>query len=117
MFEGIKAGLGPTDQVQVTDKPSGVELLLPESTLKQALEPLFGSTDGVPGEASFAIVAAFLRFAHAGGTFEPLPQPGSQTVKLRIGFAASRINSPAGDSLEAIASDLIGNELFWARNA
>ena len=117
LLEGIKAGLGPTEQVQVTDKPSGVELLLPESALKQTLEPLFGSTEGVPGEASFAIVAAFLRFASAGGTFEPLPLPGSQTVKLRIGFASSRINSPAGDSLETIASDLIGNELFWARNA
>ncbi len=117
LLQGIKAVLSTTDQVQVTDKASGVELLLPENALKYALEPLFGSTEGAPGEASFALVAAFLRFAHAGGTFEPLPQPGSQTVKLRIGFAASRIDSPAIDSVEAIATDLIGNELFWARNA
>ena len=117
LLDGIKAILGVSDQVQVTDKATGVELLLPEGALKQALEPLFGSTEGAPGEASFALVSAFLRFAHAGGTFEPLPQPGSQTVKLRIGFASSRIDSPAVDSIEAIASDLIGNELFWARNA
>lgn len=117
LLDGIKGILGVTDQVQVTDKTTGVELLLPENALKQALEPLFGSTEGSPGEASFALVAAFLRFAHAGGTFEPLPQPGSQAVKLRIGFAASRIDSPTGDSIEAIAGDLIGNELFWARNA
>jgi hypothetical protein len=107
-LQGIKAVLSATDQVQVTDKASGVELLLPENALKYALEPLFGSTEGAPGEASFA---------HAGGTFETLPQPGSQTVKLRIGFAASRIDSPAVDAVESIATDLIGNELFWARNA
>jgi len=117
LLDGIKAILGVADQVQVNDKATGVELLLPETALKQALEPLFGSTEGLPGEASFALVAAFLRFADAGGTFEPLPQPGSQTVKLRIGFAASRMESAAVDSIEAIAGDLIGNELFWARNA
>ena len=116
LFKGLKAILGPDDQVHVSAKTSGVELLLPCAELGQVLEPLFGTTDGVPGEACFALVAAFLQFAHAGGTFETLPQPGSKTVKLRIGFAPSRTGGAGGDSIEAVASDLIGNELFWARN-
>ena len=116
LLAGVKAILAPSEKVHVVAKTSGVELLLPCESLGKALEPMFGSTDGVPGEACFALVAAFLRFAHAGGTFEPLPQPGSETVKLRIGFAPSRTGGESGDSIEAVASDLIGNELFWARN-
>ncbi len=116
LLAGIKAILAPSETVHVVVKNGGVELLLPCVSLGKALEPLFGSTDGVPGEASFALVAAFLRFAHAGGTFELLPQPGSETVTMRIGFAPSRTGGEGGDSIEAVASDLIGNELFWARN-
>ncbi len=116
LLAGIKAVLSSSDQVHMTVKTGSVELALPCASLGQALDPMFGSTDGAPGEASFALVAAFLRFAHAGGTFEPLPQPGSQFVSLRIGFAPSRVSGVTGDSLEAVASDLIGNELFWSRN-
>ena len=61
------------------------------------------------------LVAAFLRFSDAGGTFEVMPLAGSKTVGLRIGFEPSRFQKVAADSMEAIAADLIGNELFWSR--
>ena len=116
LLAGLEAVLKPSEEVTYTDQVTGVELTLPEASLAAALEPLFGSADKVPDESSFRLLAGFLRFADAGGTFEVLPSlPGAQTVGLRIGFAPSRIQNPTGDALEAIATDLIGNELFWSR--
>jgi hypothetical protein len=113
LFNGIDAILADGEVVVAEGTASGVELHLPECAVLSALEPFFGSTAAPHGEASFALISAFLSFAHAGGTFEVQPDIGSTTVSLRIGFSPSRVNSPAGDSIEAIANDLIGNELFW----
>jgi FixJ family two-component response regulator len=116
LFKGITGVLNPTDQLRVQETSSGVEVLMPSGAVCHALNPLFGSTDGIPTDACFGLVAAFLRFSHFGGTIETLPQPEALTVRLRIGFAASRLPGSEVDSIESIAGDLIGNELFWARN-
>jgi FixJ family two-component response regulator len=116
LFTGIKGVLNPTDHLRVQETKSGVEVLMPTGAVNHALNPLFGSTDGVPSDACFNLIAAFLRFSHFGGTIETLPQPESLTVRLRIGFASSRLGSSEQDSIESIAGDLIGNELFWSRN-
>ena len=115
-FKGIKGVLNPTDHLRVHENSSGVEVLMPIGAVSHALNPLFGSTNGIPSEACFGLVAAFLRFSHFGGIIETLPQPEALTVRLRIGFATSRLAGSEMDSIESIASDLIGNELFWSRN-
>ena len=116
LFKGITGVLNPTDHLRVQETAQGVEVLMPCGAVSHALSPLFGSTDGIPSAACFGLVAAFLRYSHFGGTIETLPQPEALTVRLRIGFAASRLAGSEVDSIESIASDLIGNELFWSRN-
>ncbi len=116
LFKGIKGVINPADHLRVNETSTGAEVLMPAGAVSHALNPLFGSTHGVPSESCFGLVAAFLRFSHFGGTIETLPQPEALTVRLRLGFATSRLAGSDEDSIESIAGDLIGNELFWSRN-
>lgn len=117
LFDGICATLDADDWVAVTNQPGGVELTLPKASTARALEPLFGLAEGSSSPAgAYGLVAAVLRFTNAGGILEAIAQPGTDKVRLRLGFEPARDGSAAADAFESIASDLIGNELFWARN-
>jgi FixJ family two-component response regulator len=120
LFKGIlnafKAVLNPTDVIKLQENSHGVECLMPCGAICHALAPLFGSTSIEPTSACMELVAEFLKFFHMGGNIDTYPQADAMTVKLRIGFVPSRLAESSSDALESIAGDLIGNELFWARN-
>jgi FixJ family two-component response regulator len=120
VFKGLliafKSVLNATDVIRLQETTSGVECQMPCGALCHALAPLFGSTNEEPSGACLDLVAEFLRFFHLGGSVDTFPQADAMTVKLRIGFVASRLGQNPGDALESVAGDLIGNELFWARN-
>jgi FixJ family two-component response regulator len=115
ILHSIRDVLQPDHRIRVLDKGTGIEVLFPIEAIGPVLDPLFEDAAGVPTDAAFKMTAAFLRYAHAGGTVEVLPQANGQDMRIRLGFSVDRINS-GGDSLAAIAGDLIGNELFWSRN-
>ncbi len=116
LIDGISGALDPDDRVKITNQPGGVEVALPEASIARALEPLFGAADAPPSASAFGLVAAFLRFTDAGGILESIAQPGTGKVKLRLGFEPAPAGEAPKDAFESIAADLIGNELFWARN-
>jgi CheY-like chemotaxis protein len=116
LLGALKGVLNSTDVIRMQETTSGVECLMPCGALCHALAPLFGSASEEPSEACLKLVAEFLRFFHMGGNIDTFPQADAMTVKLRISFVASRMGQSPVDALESIAGDLIGNELFWARN-
>jgi hypothetical protein len=116
LLGSLKAVLNATDVIRLQETASGVECLMPCGALCHALAPLFGSTAEEASSACVDLVAEFIRFFHLGGSIETYPQADAMTVKLRISFVSSRLPASAADALESVASDLIGNEIFWARN-
>jgi hypothetical protein len=79
-----------------------------------ALELLFGSGAETMSPPSLQFLGGLIAFRHSGGTVDVVAQADGDQVKVRLGFQASRINAPAGDNIEALTSDLIGNEHFWS---
>ena len=116
LLGSLKSVLNSTDVIRIQETASGVECLMPCGALCHALAPLFGSTAEEASTACIDLVAEFIRFFHLGGSVETYPQADAMTVKLRIGFVSSRLPASSADALESVASDLIGNEIFWARN-
>jgi FixJ family two-component response regulator len=116
LLNAFKSVLNPTDVIKLQESAHGVECLMPCGALCHALAPLFGSTTVEPSSTFMDLVAEFLRFFHMGGNIDTFPQADAMTVKLRVGFVPSRLAESSSNSLESIAGDLIGNEIFWARN-
>ena len=107
------AGLG--EKCTLKETSSGIECMLPAAAMFHALEPLFGNGAETMSPPSLQFLGGLIAFCHSGGTVNVLAQADGDQVKVRLGFQASRINAPAVDNIEALTSDLIGNELFWSR--
>ena len=107
------AGVG--EKCALKETALGIECLLPAAAMFHALEPLFGNGTETMSPPSLQFLGGLIAFYHSGGTVDVMALADGDQVKVRLGFQASRINAPAGDSIEALTSDLIGNELFWSR--
>jgi hypothetical protein len=106
------AGVG--EKCTLKETALGIECLHTAAAMFHALEPLFGSGAETMSPPSLQFLGGLIAFRHSGGTVDVVAQADGDQVKVRLGFQASRINAPAGDNIEALTSDLIGNEHFWS---
>lgn len=115
LFEGFGAILSQTDLVTSRETEHGVEISLSSLSLQHGLQALVSPDfpDGPEKNRCLQVTAAFLQWAHHGGTMEILPNPSSRTVSLRLG-----LSSPGNvtDPWETLAADLVANDLFWQRH-
>ena len=115
LFHGFGAILSQTDLVTTKDNEHGVEISLSAFFLQHGLQALEKPDfpDGPEKIHRLQVTAAFLQWAHDGGTMEILPTPSSRTVSLRLG-----LSSPGNitDPWEILAANLVANDLFWQRH-
>ena len=115
LLEGLGAVLSQVDLITARETGNGIELSLSALSLQHGLQPLvaLGHPDGAEKIQCIKIAAAFLEWAHQGGTMQILPEPASRTVALRLNLASL---GNVDDPWETLAADLTANDLFWQRH-
>lgn len=115
LFEGLGAILSQVDLIGATETEHGIQLSISALAFQHGLQPLLSPDfpDGPDKNRSLQVTAAFLEWAHHGGSMEILPDHSSRTIMLRIGLASP---GPIHDPWETLAADLVANDLFWQRH-
>ena len=103
------------DLVGAKETEYGIELSISTLAFQHGLQPLLspGYPDGPEKNSCIQVTAAFLEWAHHGGSMQILPDPSSRTISLRLSLASP---GPIHDPWETLAADLVTNDLFWQRH-
>lgn len=115
LLQGIGQILSQANTLTISEGEYGIELSISSLSLQHGLQPLLNPAypDGPEKNRALHLAAAFLEWAHYGGTTLVLPDHNSRTVTLRLGLSSP---GSAGDPWANLASDLISNDLFWQRH-
>ncbi len=104
-----------SEEALLHETADGLELVIPAQPVKQALQPIFNSSETTiqQSQSSLDLLKWLLIWHHQGGTLQVTHDPDQQSLRLLAGYSKP---TSENDPWQNLALDLVANNSFWRRH-